>query len=63
MGMLAGFDNNLVKPIQRTMFDHLAAALVRPAAVISMASNGSALPAREVPQSHQRRLRHGALTK
>jgi two-component system cell cycle response regulator len=34
MGMLAGFDNYLVKPIQRAMFNGLAAELVRPAAAI-----------------------------
>lgn len=34
MGMLAGFDNYLVKPIQRAMFNDLAADLVRPAAAI-----------------------------
>jgi CheY-like chemotaxis protein len=34
MGVLAGFDNYLVKPIQRTMFNELAAAFMRPAAAI-----------------------------
>ena len=34
MGMLAGFDNYLVKPIQRAMFNNLAAELARPAAAI-----------------------------
>ena len=34
MGMLAGFDNYLTKPIQREMFDGLAATLMRPAAAI-----------------------------
>jgi CheY-like chemotaxis protein len=34
MGLLAGFDNYLHKPIQRTMFNHLAAEFVRPAAAI-----------------------------
>jgi two-component system cell cycle response regulator len=34
MGALAGFDNYLVKPIQRAMFNHLAAEIVRPAAAI-----------------------------
>jgi CheY-like chemotaxis protein len=34
MGLLAGFDNYLVKPIQRATFDDLAAELVRPAAAI-----------------------------
>jgi two-component system, cell cycle response regulator len=34
MGMIAGFDNYLVKPIQRAMFNELAAELVRPAAAI-----------------------------
>jgi CheY-like chemotaxis protein len=34
MGMIAGFDNYLVKPIQRSMFNVLAAELVRPAAAI-----------------------------
>jgi twitching motility two-component system response regulator PilG len=34
MGLLAGFDNYLVKPIQRAMFNGLAADLVRPAAAI-----------------------------
>jgi DNA-binding response OmpR family regulator len=34
MGMIAGFDNYLVKPLQRTMFNDLAAAIVRPAACI-----------------------------
>jgi two-component system, cell cycle response regulator len=34
MGLLAGFDNYLVKPIQREMFNDLAAELVRPAAAI-----------------------------
>jgi DNA-binding response OmpR family regulator len=34
MGLLAGFDNFLVKPIQRAMFNDLAADLVRPAASI-----------------------------
>jgi twitching motility two-component system response regulator PilG len=34
MGVLAGFDNYLVKPIQRAMFNNLAAELVRPAAAI-----------------------------
>ncbi len=34
MGLLAGFDNFLVKPIQRAMFNDLAADLVRPAASV-----------------------------
>ena len=34
MGLLAGFDNFLVKPVQRAMFNNLAADLVRPAASI-----------------------------
>ena len=34
MGLLAGFDNYLAKPIQRAMFNELAAELVRPAAAI-----------------------------
>ncbi len=34
MGLLAGFDNYLHKPIQRTMFNHLAAEFVRPAPAI-----------------------------
>jgi CheY-like chemotaxis protein len=34
MGMIAGFDNYLVKPIQRSMFNVLAAELVRPAAAV-----------------------------
>ena len=34
MGILAGFDNYLVKPIQRTMFNNLAAEIARPAAAI-----------------------------
>jgi two-component system cell cycle response regulator len=34
MGLLAGFDNYLVKPIQRTLFNNLAAELVRPAAAV-----------------------------
>jgi DNA-binding response OmpR family regulator len=34
MGALAGFDNYLVKPIQRATLNNLAAELVRPAAAI-----------------------------
>ena len=34
MGVLAGFDNYLVKPIQRAMFNGLAAEIARPAAAI-----------------------------
>ena len=34
MGLLAGFDNYLAKPIQRATFNELAAELVRPAAAI-----------------------------
>jgi DNA-binding response OmpR family regulator len=34
MGMLAGFDNYLVKPIQREAFNELAAAVARPPAAI-----------------------------
>jgi twitching motility two-component system response regulator PilG len=34
MGMLAGFDNYLVTPIQRATFNQMAADLVRPAAAI-----------------------------
>jgi CheY-like chemotaxis protein len=34
MGLLAGVDNYLMKPIQREMFNDLAAEIVRPAAVI-----------------------------
>lgn len=34
MGLLAGFDNYLLKPIQREMFNQLAAEIVRPAAAI-----------------------------
>jgi CheY-like chemotaxis protein len=34
MGLLAGFDNYLVKPIQTAMFNELAAEIVRPATAI-----------------------------
>lgn len=34
MGVLAGFDNYLVKPVQRAMFNGLAAEIARPAAAI-----------------------------
>jgi CheY-like chemotaxis protein len=34
MGMLAGFDNYLLKPIQRETFNELVAEIVRPAAVL-----------------------------
>jgi len=34
MGLLAGVDNYLMKPIQREMFNDLAAEIVRPAAAI-----------------------------
>lgn len=34
MGLLAGFDNYLVKPIQRAKFNNLAAELIKPAAAI-----------------------------